>query len=237
MDTTTVFLSLSMRILFAGFLATVTFIAVLMTGFSADSGINSVFIYLCVSTLLFAGTGLVCLVTPMEAVSSGSKAVKIIFGLFIFSILQPFIVFMVADFFAKPIVANNPMIPITEPATVCISQNSIDPDNVAWVDVAIGNTSFERFPQNSPLKPRQTSCNVYRVKPTESVKIRAYTSTPANAVEYWTGPAPEDVVSGELEVPISQKEQLCIGVYPTSATPASWKSVKEPCKPLTTQSR
>jgi len=237
MDTASIFASLFARIIFAGFLAIVTFVAVLMTGFSADSGANPVFYYLCFSTLFFAGTGLICLVTPMSAIASGSKAPKLIFSLFLFSMLQPFLVFTIANFFSKPVVANNPIIPVSAPTTVCVSQDSIDPTNLAWIDIAIGDAPFERFAKKVPLASGQTSCNTYYARSSEIIKIRAYTATPENAAEYWTGPAPEDVVTGELAVYIQAKEPLCIGVAPASAMPTSWTSVKKLCRPLTTQSR
>ena len=233
MNTSGIFLSMFARILFAGFLAITTFLAILMIGFSGDSGFSPVFIYLCVSTLLFAGTGIVILVTPFTSASPLPRGYKVLVGLFVISMVQPFwVAGVVKMFFTEPAVKNTAVVAIKAPATICVSQKSSDPNNIAWIDIAVGDASYSRFPENPALGSGQTACNSYYVKPLETVKIRAYTSTPANAVEYWTEPGPGDVVSGTLEEKISPKEQLCIAVSPVNTIPTqntSWTSGKIQC--------
>ena len=90
-DGCTTVINIVLRLMLLAFLIVAGSISALMVGLSGDSGTNFLFIYLCLSWLLFVSSGLALLATPSEAIISSTRSAKVVTRTFLISIAQPFV--------------------------------------------------------------------------------------------------------------------------------------------------
>ena len=93
--------SIAISLLFRGLLLCVLIVGggfgTLMLGFSGDApGTHPTSIYLLLSLLLFLGSGLVILASPNGFLLSSARPAKLLWLLFLLSVVQPFVVFLIA---------------------------------------------------------------------------------------------------------------------------------------------
>jgi len=228
MSKSEILVSIFLRLCFAAFLTVSGLIAAFMAGMSSDAGPNPVFFYLCLSVLLYVGTGIIILISPASFLFSSSKSSRFLWLIFLFSIVHPFIALVFAFFLDQPKTSGSTKVDFSTHKTsrICITQRSADPDNLAWVETAFGGTAFQRWPPNMPLKAGESRCTDYSIAPKTTFSYRAYQSTSSNARDL--GLPPDDILSQEEKFIPLPGEPICLGVVPLK-TPGHWKIVKEIC--------